>query len=119
MGNWGTDVQGRLQEKTNDVRQPSKRETKRNKIRIEAGQRVLRFEDRTRKPKGRILVKECLKKKEKGICKIKNSRGRKEFFDRNGYSQIGIEQLRRLVKKMVKIIGFVPKSVMLDLVLRL
>ncbi|KAI4474788.1 hypothetical protein M0802_015443, partial [Mischocyttarus mexicanus] len=70
-------------------------ETKRNKIRIGAGQRALRFEEGVRKAKGRTLVKENLKEKEKGVSRTKNGKERKDFLKRNGYSQIGIDHFRQ------------------------
>ncbi|KAI4483424.1 hypothetical protein M0802_013408 [Mischocyttarus mexicanus] len=70
-------------------------ETKRDKIRIGAGQRALRFEEGVRKAKGRTLVKESLKEKEKGIGRTRNGKEKEDFFKRNGFSQRGIDHLRQ------------------------
>ncbi|KAH0816561.1 hypothetical protein GEV33_006230 [Tenebrio molitor] len=68
-------------------------ETKRDGIRIEAGKRAIRFEERLiERGEGRIL-QECLKEKRKEIGKGV-WKEREAYFERNGYAGAEIERMR-------------------------
>lgn len=77
-------------------------ETKMDKVRVGTGIRALKFEERLRKAEGRNLVKACLQEKEKGVCKTRNIEERKQYLERNGYSQVGLDQL---LENNLEIIG--------------
>ena len=74
-------------------------ETKRNKIRIRAGQRATQYEKK-RNATGKNILKECLKEKEREATKTKNIHERREYLMRNIYSQTGIDQLKERGKNI-------------------
>jgi len=69
-------------------------ETNIEKIRIKAGKRAMQFEEDIRTSTERLILKECLKEKERNMRKRRNCKERKEYLRRNGYSQQGIVKLR-------------------------
>ncbi|XP_076285742.1 uncharacterized protein LOC143211707 [Lasioglossum baleicum] len=80
-------------------------ETMREKVRIRAGEKALRFEEKVERTEGRGLVKECVRERVK-VWEIKrNSKERTEYLNSNEYSQAGIEEQRREGKETIEIIG--------------
>ena len=86
-------------------------ETKRDKIRIRAGQRAMQYEERIRTATRINILKECLKGKEKEATKTRNTRERRDYLMKNGYSQAGIDQLRERNVNVVKTLKEKDKEV--------
>ncbi|KAH0821305.1 hypothetical protein GEV33_001486 [Tenebrio molitor] len=68
-------------------------ETKRDGIRIEAGKRAIRFEERVLERGECRILQECLKEKRKEIGKGV-WKEREAYFERNGYAGAEIERMR-------------------------
>jgi hypothetical protein len=68
-------------------------ETKRDGIRIEAGKRAIRFEERLIERGECRILQECLKEKRKEIGKGV-WKEREAYFERNGYAGAEIERMR-------------------------
>jgi hypothetical protein len=68
-------------------------ETKRDEIRIEAGKRAIRFEERVIERGECRILQECLKEKRKEIGKGV-WKEREAYFERNGYAGAEIERMR-------------------------
>jgi hypothetical protein len=69
-------------------------ETKRDGIRIEAGKRAIRFEERVIERGECRILQECLKEKRKEIGKGV-WKEREAYFERNGYAGAEIERMRQ------------------------
>ena len=61
----------------------------REKIRVKTGRRAIKFEEGVRTSTDRLILKQCLKEKDRNIV----SKEREEYLRRNGYSQQGIVKL--------------------------
>lgn len=77
-------------------------ETGREKMRAKTGKRALKFEEKIRSDRSRILVKEVLKERETGNLKTRNIEEREQFYNRNGFSSLGLEQAREFGEEVIR-----------------
>lgn len=68
-------------------------EAKRDKIRIKAGQKAIKFEERVDEKDGRELFKEFIREQDADRVQAASKKERVEYLKGNGVSQSGLEQL--------------------------
>jgi hypothetical protein len=65
------------------------------KMKIRWGIRAVRFEEKIRKKDENSIIRKCWDEKEKGERKDLYSREREKFYNRNGWSVLAIEEMRK------------------------
>ena len=86
-------------------------ETKREKLRIRAGKRAMKFEEGIKKAEGRKWVKECLKERREIITRIRTAQERIDYLRRNGYSQEGLTLLEQEGREVYRILEIRDKEI--------
>lgn len=68
-------------------------EVKRDKMRIVTEKRAMLYEDNIKQANRKWMVKECLREKANGRVRTRGETEKEKFYQRNGYSQLGLRQL--------------------------
>ncbi|XP_015437252.1 PREDICTED: uncharacterized protein LOC107192490 [Dufourea novaeangliae] len=77
-----------------------RKETLRNKFKIKTIERAIRFEEKVEESEGKPLLRKCLEEKIKSQMVTEWGKQRIRSLNESGYSQEGIEELKRRGEKM-------------------